>query len=307
MRERTSRAAAFPESFANTLRIRHTILKTIRSFFDSRGYLEVETPVRVRCPGMDPYIDALEAGEGFYLSASPELQMKRLLALDLDCMYQITRAFRADEQGRHHNPEFTMLEWYRKGTDYLGILEETEELVRYVAAVTEGSGVVWRFPFERLTVGQLYMQQAGWNPCSDWDEDRYFRDWAERIEPYLHTRAGLFLLDFPAPLAALSKIHGDNPAVCERFELFMAGIEIGNAFSELSDYREHEVRFQTAREKREALHKTPYPVDELFMESLRGGALHETGGIAIGIDRLVMALLGMQHIDMVQTFPLSRV
>jgi len=307
MRECSSRAGAFPERFSNTLRIRHTILKNIRSFFDNRGYIEVETPLRVRCPCMDPYIDALEAGDGFYLSTSPEFHMKRLLALDIDCMYQITRAFRAEEQGQHHNSEFTMLEWYRKGTDYLGILDETEDLIRFLASDIVVSGGVWQFPFERMTVGQLYRLEAGWDPCSTWDEDRYFRDWVEKIEPSLQSLRGVFLLDFPAPLAALSKIRRDNPAVCERFELFMDGIEIGNAFTELTDYREHEIRFQTTREKRQAMHKTAYPVDELFMQSIRSGCMQDTGGIAIGIDRLVMALLDLQHIDMVQAFPLSRV
>lgn len=300
------RTADFPEGFASVLKRRHTIIRHIRKFFDQRKYVEVETPARVRCPGFDPYIDALPAGEGFYLSPSPELQMKRLLELGLNRIYQITHAFRAEEEGTYHSTEFTMLEWYRTGTDYMGILQETEELiwflVRHVGAPQKG----WKLPFPRVTVAEVYQKQAGWNPCRTWDENRYFIDWVEKIDPWLHAQQGIFLLDFPAPLASLAKISSRDPGVCERFELFIEGIEIGNAFSELTDPTEHEIRFRIAQEKRVLSGKESYPADAGFMGFIANRGMPCAGGMAIGVDRLVMALLGIKHIDEVQTFPLSR-
>lgn len=297
--------AQFPDNFLHILQARHTIIKKIRKFFELQGYLEVETPVRVKCPSMDPYIDAFEAGQGLYLSSSPEFHMKRLLDLDFDRMYQITRAFRAEEEGRHHSPEFTMLEWYRKGTDYLGVLNETEDLVKFILCDADFTAEQWLFPFSRIRISELYSEKAGWDPCGSWDEDRYFRDWAEKIEPYLYSFQAVFLLDFPAPLAALSTIKAGNPLECERFELFMKGLEIGNAYSELINYDEHVLRFNQAGEKRQRMGKAPYPPDESFLKSIQAG-ISGCGGIAIGVDRLVMALLGLSHIDLVQTFPASR-
>ncbi len=186
--------------------------------------------------------------------------MKRLLRLNLDRMYQIGRAFRAEEAGRHHSAEFTMLEWYRTGTDYLGIMEETEQLVRHLAealgprcAALQLS--VWPHDRSQSCTGSM---PAG-TPVTGWDEDRYFRDWAEKIEPALAGLGAFFLMDFPAPLAALSRIKQDDPLVCERFELFINGLEIGNAYSELLDYDEHVRRFEHAAAARRAMGRQPYP------------------------------------------------
>ena len=305
MKECFSPEAAFPGDFSQTLRSRHKIIKKIREFFDKRGYLEVETPIRVRCPGIEPYIDALPAGEGFFLASSPELQMKRLLCSKVDRIYQITRAFRMEEEGHLHSPEFTMLEWYRAGTDYLGIMDETEELIRAVVEDADYKTVSWHFPFERIRVDDLYEKKAGWRPSQSWDEDRYFSDWAEKIEPFLYSLKGFFLIDFPAPISSLSRIKEENPLLCERFELFMNGIEIANAFTELTDYEENVSRFEKARMKRKEMGKDIYPVDEGFLRSLNSG-IPDCGGIAVGIDRLLMAVLGLNNIDFVQTFPMSR-
>jgi len=301
----SSPMADFPDHFLHTLRSRHAIIKQIRAFFDGQGYLEVETPVRVPCPCIDPYIDAFTAEQDFYLSASPEFHMKRLLALDLRRIYQITRAFRAEETGPQHSSEFTILEWYRKGTDYLGIMHETEELVKFILRDADFKTDTWQFPFPRLKISELYLETAGWDPCCTWDEDRYFRDWAEKIDPYLYSYRAVFLFDFPAPLASLSKIKLENPCECERFELFMKGLEIGNAFSELINYEEHVMRFNQAGKKRLHMGKANYIPDKEFLNAIQAG-IPECGGIAIGVDRLVMALLGCSHIDGVQTFPLCR-
>jgi len=301
----SSTAACFPENFSQTLRYRHRIIIQIRNFFDTRGYVAVDTPVRVKSPGVDPYIDAVNAGAGYYLAPSPELHMKRLLCLDIDRLYQITHAFRENEQGQHHNCEFMMLEWYRKGTDYAGIMEETEELILYITKEESLPISSFRFPFEKVAVDELYVKCADWRPSADWNEDRYFHDWVEKIDPYLKTKEGLFICDFPEPLAALSKPKEDNGKLCQRFELFIKGIEIANAYTELTDYEEHGRRFKNAREKRRQMGKDPYHIDEEFMRMISGG-LPECGGIALGIDRLIMAMLAIDHIDHVQTFPFSR-
>lgn len=304
MRERACRA--FPDGFSAILKKRHLLLTRIRNFFNQRDYLEVETPSRVPSPGFDPYIDAIPAGEGYYLAPSPELQMKRLLGLGIERIYQITHAFRADEQGPHHNVEFTMLEWYRTGADYLDILEEAQELVVYLTVRCGFADSEPTKPFPRISVKDLYLQQAGWDPCTRWDEDRYFKDWVDVVDPWLCRQGTIFVVDFPAPLASLARVPDDRPDICERFELFMNGLEIGNAFTELTDFAEHEQRLRHAQEKRSLMQQEVYPQDPGFMDFVRTGIMPESGGMAIGVDRLFMALTGISHIDMAQAFPVSR-
>jgi lysyl-tRNA synthetase class 2 len=156
-----------------------------------------------------------------------------------------------------------------------------------------------------MSVDELFWNQAGWEPSKDWDEDRYFFDWVNKIDPYLATLSLIFVYDFPAPLASLSKLKNNNRQVCERFELFMRGIEIANAFTELTDPSEQEARFKKALEKRRMMNKEEYVIDEQFLDALRMG-IPECSGIALGIDRLIMALYGYTELGMVQAFPETR-
>jgi lysyl-tRNA synthetase class 2 len=301
---------SFPNNFKDILLSRHFILSAIRTYFNAAGYIEVETPIRVVCPGLEPYIDAIPAGNGFYLSTSPELQMKRLMTVGIPRIYQITHAFRAEESGPFHNPEFTLLEWYRINTDYLGIREETEQLGKnIVEALNDNKEINYNInlavPFKCCSVDNVYLQCAGWQPSENWDEDKYFNDWIEKVEPYLSSLKGVFVFDFPAPLASLATLKKTNKKVCERFELFINGLEIANAFTELIDSVEQEKRFINALLKREKMGKARYPIDANFLNALRSG-IPECAGVALGIDRLIMALLGYTDINMVQTFPISR-
>ncbi len=308
MKGKASPTALFPDNFKQMVLLRHAILKKCRSFFDQSGYIEVDTPCRVKFPGIDPYIDAIPAGSGFYLATSPELQMKRLLTLGLPRIYQITHAFRANEQGALHNSEFSLLEWYRVGTDYWGIMEETEELVRYLLREDAGMHAhptALPRPITRMSVDELFRCAAGWEPSIAWDEDRFFRDWVEKIDPYLAAIPGIFLYDFPAALSSLAKINEANCLVCERFELYIHGIEIANAFTELTDPEEQEKRFQQCQDKRWLMKKEPYAIDTKFIDALRWG-IPQCSGIALGVDRLIMALYGYTEIAMVQTFPETR-
>ena len=286
------------------LAARHRIVAAVRSFFDRRGYLEVATPVLVPSPGIDAYIDALATTDGGYLAPSPELQMKRLLGDAGGRIYQIMPVCRADECGRLHNPEFQMLEWYRTGAAYLDILTEFEQLLAVLAALDETrSDLPVRLP--RVTVEELYARHAGWNPVRAWDEDRYFRDWVERIDPYLATLPAVAVLDFPEPLAALSAVSANDPAVCERFEIFIDGVEIGNAYTELTDAATHRRRFARSNAQRRRQGRLCYPVDRRFMQMLDRG-MPACGGMAVGVDRLVMVLLGAESVAAVMTFPHTR-
>ena len=302
------RAYPFPDNLKQLLITRHAINIKIRSFFTDAGYVEVETPCRVKCPGIDPYIDAIPAGNGYYLATSPELQMKRLLALGIPRIYQITHAFRSNEHGSRHNSEFALLEWYRTGTDYWGIMDETEQLLLYLMvgdSDDQDITLIHGVPFQRMCVDELFSERAGWEPSKAWDEDRYFLDWVNKIDPYLATKPVIFIYDFPAPLSSLSKLKDTDHLVCERFELFIRGFEIANAFTELTDPLEQEARFKKALRKRRMMKKEEYTIDEKFLDALKGG-IPACSGVALGIDRLIMALYGYSEIGMVQTFPETR-
>jgi len=305
MRGGTSSPNGFPPDLPAVLKRRHRIIKTIRTFFDDSGYIAVETPVRVFCPGIDPYVAPLSSGNAHYLATSPELHMKRLLAAGLDKIYQLTRAFRRDESGRFHNPEFSMLEWYRKGADCRGMMLEAEALLRYICDREDVFRERYAFPFLNISVDDLFAETCGWRPSTDWNEDRYFRDWAEKVDPFLESVDAVFITDFPAPLAALSKLKDQDSRICDRIELYLNGVEIANAYSELTDLHAHQDYIDRVMQKSTSLGKHVCAVDAGFMDAVKKG-IPESGGIALGIDRLVMCLLGEKSIQAVMAFPETR-
>ncbi len=274
------------------LKVRADVLRTIRAFFDSRGFVEVETPVRIPAPAPEPHIDCPASGDWF-LRASPELQMKKLLAAGFTRIYQIGPCFREGEQGRRHSPEFTMLEWYRAESDYQEIARDMEALV--VEVMTRGNKILP--PFTWLTVREAYQRWAGWDPVTNWEQDRFDFDMATKIEPNL-PKGPIFLADYPAPAASLSRLKADDPRVAERWELYVDGLELANAFTELTDANEQRRRFEAARAERQALGEADYPLDEEFLASL--AQMPPAGGVALGIDRLVMLTCGATSIDEVR-------
>jgi lysyl-tRNA synthetase class 2 len=284
------------------IEVRDCILTAIRAFFRRHGYREVTTPVMVRCPGIDRHVEALSVGTGFYLATSPELHMKRLVCAGAPLIYQIIPACRAEEKGAYHKNEFLMLEWYHTGCDYVDMMQETEDLLKHVATASGRLPEGLEFPVPRVTVDRLYEETLGWKPSEQWDEDRYFKDWVTVIEPYLQTIPAVFVCEFPEALAALSRISATNSSVCERFELFLGGIEICNAYSELSDPQENRRRFEQALQCRRDHALAPYPIDESFMEAL-GKGMPKCAGNALGVDRLIMAFTGSAHINQVSLFP----
>jgi lysyl-tRNA synthetase class 2 len=283
------------------LRLRGAFLQRIRTYFLERGFTEVETPVRVLSPGIDPHVDALPAGKGRYLATSPELEMKKLLAAGMERIFQITRAFRDGEIGQIHNPEFTILEWYAAGQTYLDLMNETETLVMDAGSVLLEEGVgtplrSWPRPFPRMTVDEAFRRYAGWEPSRSFRGDLFFEDLVNKVEPALGERRAVFLTDYPEPVGALARRKGEDMMVCERFELYLEGVEICNGFSELTDPAEQRERFERDNRERRRLGKEAYPVDSSFLAALEGG-LPPCAGNALGVDRLLLALTGLRRLS----------
>jgi len=296
-----------PDLF-KTMKLRSDALQAIRSFFVSRDFIEVETPLRIPAPALEEFIDAPPSGD-WYLRTSPELHMKRLLAEGFSRIFQIGPCFRQGERGHLHNPEFSMLEWYRAHADYETILADTEDLVRSVTKTIHGSSVI-KFgsikidvglPWIRMTVADAFMQYAGWNPVENFDADRFDLDLVNKVEPALPQDRGIILIDYPAEAAALARRKPGNPAVAERWELYLGGIEIANAFSELTDAAEQQQRFEACAAKRAAAGSEVYPLDRPFLAALKKG-MPSSGGIALGVDRLVMLLANIENIQQLLPF-----
>lgn len=283
------------------LECRSRVLHAIRQWFNQSGFIEVETPVRLATPALEMHIDAEPSGHAF-LRTSPELHMKRLLVAGYDKIYQMGPCFRKGERGRLHNPEYTMLEWYRRDANYLDIMRDTELLIRHAAsALHTPQSTLPTTPWPRLTVEQLFLQLAGWNPVETWDASRFEADLVNKIEPALPRDTPVFVMDYPAAAAALSRRKQGREQVAERFELYINGIEIANAFSELTDPVEQRQRFESWAQQRKAMGAVVYPLDEAFLSALDTG-LPPSGGIAVGIDRLVMVLTGSTSLDAVMAF-----
>lgn len=291
-----------------TLERRSKILRTVRDFFDALGFIEVETPVRIPAPAQETHIDAPPSGRA-WLRASPELHMKRLLTEGFEKIYQIGPCFRSGECGRRHNPEFTMLEWYRTGADYLDILADTEALISAVCMALfgrttlsyRGTAIQLAGPWPRLTVSGAYRRWAGWDPFEHWDADRFDTDMLARIEPALPRTTPCVLIDYPAPAASLARLKPRDARVAERWEVYIGGLEIANAYSELCDAAAQRTRFEEAARERQMLGKDVYPLDEPFLNALERG-MPPCGGIALGLDRLVMLVCDADDIAEVRAF-----
>jgi lysyl-tRNA synthetase class 2 len=300
------------------LAARARVLRETRAFFESRGYLEVETPIAVPCPGLDLHLDAYEAvptgvpvnGPPRFLITSPEYQMKRLLVEGHSRIYQITRAFRAGELGERHNPEFTILELYRANAGADAIMRDTEQLVARVTGGVVRLGdrtIDVTPPLPRITICEAFERWAGTKPeetlrLAEHDEDTFFRLLVDRVEPALALEPrGVFVTEYPATQASLARKKPGDPRVAERFELYVAGVELCNGFGELTDAAEQRARFEHDQEERARRGKPVYPIDERFLEALAKG-MPDSGGNAIGLDRLVALASGTTRIGDVIAF-----
>ena len=318
------------------LAARQAVIHAIRSYFDAAGFDEVETPVLQVCPVMDAHVHGfktvlngvdLKPERTLYLHTSPEFAMKKLMVAGMERLYQICHVFRNGENSSRHSAEFTMIEWYRTGADYTDIMADCEGLLRSCAEALN----IWTYqykgmvcdpfgPWERLSVREAFETYAqmdlqaflddkeafraavsalGLHTAKDdgWD-DLFFRVMDARIEPYLGRKVPTILYDYPVCMASLSRRKPSDPRFAERFELYVCGMELANAFSELTDAAEQKKRFAEEMDLKEKLYGERYPVDEDFIKALEHG-LPESGGIAFGIDRLVMLATGAEDIDQV--------
>jgi len=282
------------------LQLRSHVLHALRDWFRREGFMEVETPIRLPTPALELHIDAEPSGAGF-LRTSPELHMKRLLAAGCSKIFQIGPCFRKGERGDRHNPEYTMLEWYRTNADYYCIMADTESLLTHISALCSPPFALCPSPWPQLCIEELFLQHAGWNPVESYDAERFEHDLVHKVEPALPRDTPVFVMDYPAPAAALSRRKPGRERVAERFELYINGIEIANAFSELIDPAEQRCRFEAWARERQSAGAPVYPLDEAFLAALELG-MPPSGGIALGIDRLIMVLLGATSLDAVMAF-----
>ena len=282
----------------------------LRAFLTARGYLEVETPILAAHRVPDRHLESVPAAGGF-LHTSPEFAMKRLLAAGSGPIFQIVKAFRAGEQGRRHAVEFTIAEWYRMGT-LAGLLREMDLLF---------GDVLLAPPAETRTYRDLFLTAVGADPLAAPDErlltlaeahghpgrpddraaalDFLF---ARLVEPGLGADRPIFVVRFPAPLAALARLSEDDPRTAERFEVFFRGLELANGYDELQDPAEHRRRFAAENRARERSGAPLATLDERFLAALEKPGLPRCSGVALGVDRLVMAALGASALDEVVAF-----
>ena len=317
----------YPESLAARLpflRRRNLVTAATRAFFTARGYTEVETPYAVSVPGEEVHLRAFRTEREYpdgsrkplWQHTSPEFAMKKLLVAGAGPVFQLARVWRNGEGSDLHAPEFTMLEWYRPGAGMDSLIEETVAYLRAVLPpVVTCRGITTDLSrTERLTVAEAFTRYVGADVLATADdasalataagtrlrenetwEDLFFRLLLERIEPQLGREHPTFLTHWPAAQAALARRDPADPRVAERFELFVCGIELANAFVELSDAVEQRSRFETDRDRRHALSGEDWPLDEDFLAALAFG-MPQAAGIALGFDRLAMIASGATRI-----------
>jgi lysyl-tRNA synthetase class 2 len=299
---RNRRAARAP-----ALKLRARIIQAIRAYFIDQGYLEVETPVRIPAPAPETHIDAPPCGE-HYLHTSPELAMKRLMAAGYERTFQLCRVFREGERGSNHLPEFTMLEWYRAGADYNDLMNDCEGILRGVAAALGLSGLL-RYgeceidvtaTAERLPVAEAFSRYTATTANAALAVDDFDLLMAQMIEPRLGLEQSTFLIDYPIELASLAAAKPEDPALAQRVELYVAGKELANGFTELVDPVEQRTRFEREIEERVARGATVYPMPEPFLADL--SRMPPSAGMALGVDRLVMLFADAKTIDEVVAF-----
>jgi lysyl-tRNA synthetase class 2 len=332
-------------------RARARLSAEVRGVLSAMGYEEVETPCLVPAPGMEPHLSPFEAPfvperggppRPLWLQTSPEYAMKRLLAEGFPRTFQLARVFRNGEVSRTHNPEFTMLELYRAGTDYHGIMADLEALLEACARAlgrdgsarvrpglgTPGPVLDLAAPYDRLTCDEAFRRHAGVDlaacleggrpdgarlrdlaraaghdpgPPGEPFDDVFFRVMLDAVEPRLGLERPVYLVDWPAPMAALSRVKRDDPRWAERFELYAGGLELANGYTELTDAAEQRARLVEERALRERLGRPALPLDEPFLEAV--ARMPEAGGVAVGFDRVLMLLVEAEAIADVLLFP----
>lgn len=311
---------------------RQALYGALRRFFTQLGYLEVDTPLLVPTPGMEPHITAFEASfvpetdvgqrRPLYLHTSPEYAMKRLLADGAGPLFQICKVFRNGEVSRTHNPEFTMLEFYRPRADYHAIMADLEGALAEADRTVGGDGFFTRTPYERLSVRDAVLRETGVDLRAHADgaslkraaeaagvrtgdatsfDDVFFHLFLQKVEGKLGWERPTYLTEYPASMASLARLKPEDSTVAERTELYAKGLELANGFSELTDAVEQRARLVEEQEFRRKSGRAVYPLDERFLDAV--GRMPPSAGIAVGLDRILMLLLGVESISEVLLFP----
>jgi lysyl-tRNA synthetase class 2 len=316
-----------PSAPISSLKRRATIIRKIRQFFAKRQVLEVDTPAMSHATVTDVHLHTFQTefvgpgyadGQKLYFMTSPEFHMKRLLAAGSGCIYQIAKAFRNEENGRFHNPEFTLLEWYRVGFDHHTLMDEMDDLLQMVLEGEQAQRMTYQNAF--LSVLGVCPLEASLDQLKACATSLGLEDIAEKesdrdtllqllfsvgIEPVIGQKVPVFVYDFPASQAALAKINKADPRVADRFEVYFKGIELANGFHELDDAQEQLARFEQDNSKRESMGLPNQPIDFNLIAALESG-LPSCAGVALGIDRLIMLATDSKHIDDVTAFTFPR-
>jgi lysyl-tRNA synthetase class 2 len=312
-----------PTASQSVLIERAKLLANIRQFFSSKNILEVDTPTLSHGTITDVYLDALKSSyqnsqgekQPLYLQTSPEFAMKRLLAAGSGSIYQICRAYRDDEVGRYHNPEFLMLEWYRIDFDHLQLMAEMDELLTVILETKPADIITYQQLFidtlqldpleeKNSNLQQIVIEKANGPILDDRDELLHCL-FGVLIEPLLGQERPLMVTDFPASQSSLARLSKTDPRVADRFEVYYKGIELANGFHELKDATEQRERFNQDNAQRKILEKDQKPLDERFLAALESG-LPDCAGVALGLDRLLMLKLNKKRIQEVMPFTLDR-
>ncbi|HYD17319.1 MAG TPA: EF-P lysine aminoacylase EpmA [Patescibacteria group bacterium] len=320
------------------LQERAKIFGQVRAFFNARGYLEVDTPALQVAPCMEAHIQGFRTElvsadrqnrRDMYLHTSPEFAMKKLLVAGLPRIYQLAKVFRNAEGSSWHSPEFAMLEWYQLGMDYKDMMQETIDLVRHILykpVIAQARACDPSMEWEKLTVVEALQKYAAVDisahlgdlahirgeaarigvyvsPHDDW-ENALLKILMEKVEPNIGAPAPTIIYDYPVSMAALSRPKPEDPRFAERFEVYVCGIELANAFGELTDAKVQRERFMNDIALRKKIYGDDYPVDEEFLQALEHG-LPPCSGNALGLDRLVMLATGAEDISLVQAVPVA--
>jgi lysyl-tRNA synthetase class 2 len=299
--------------------VREKVVDTIRDFFKGQGFHEVSTPVLVPVPSIEPNLEVFETElktsrgkkrRGF-LIMSPEFSIKKLLAAGIGNCFEVTKCFRNEEEvSKLHSPEFTMLEWYRVGANYRDIMNDFENLFIKIIGkdklTHQGETYDLSLPWPRISVAEAFQKFANKDVTKVTDED-FYQIFFNEIEPeLLKSHKPFFIYDYPISQASLSRPKREDSRFAERFEVFLAGIELGNCFSELIDAKAQKDRFEKDLAERKKLGKTDYPIDEDLISAL-GSGLPEVSGIAVGVDRLIMLAANAPSISDTLFFPANEV
>lgn len=308
-----------PTATPERLMARARLLQYIRLYFAKHGVMEVETPIMSGAGNTDPEIESFRTHAGSYLRTSPEFALKRMLAAGTGDIYELGRVFRAGESGRNHAPEFTMLEWYRTGYSYHRLMDEVADLVQFC-----GKGKFDDWKDNRLSYQQLFLQYLDLDPFTAdiqslsaaaerngiGELQLSRRQWLDLlislvIQPALPATEMTFVFDFPADQAALAQIRAGSPPVAERFELYLGCTELANGYQELTSAREQKQRFEADNSDREQRGLPTCDIDQHLLDALAHG-LPECAGVALGVDRLLMAIEGCNSLSEVTAFPFAR-